>query len=121
MYAATKGFVLSFSHALARELEAYPETKHVDCLAIIPGEVRTQGNSEGVPDSEPRWDYFGQCIVDKVDNAVARKQRSLSPYVVHDFKDRLLALLPEGMKTDALIDIMAKKRDAFNAVYEKSR
>lgn len=119
MYGATKAFNRAFSYGLARELEAYPETKHVDCLAIIPGEVRSQGNSQGVPESEPRWDEFGQCIVDKVDNAVSRGQRELSPFMMHDVKDRILAFLPEGMRTSALIDSMGKKRDAFNAVYKK--
>src|SRR5205085_1988614 len=66
MYGATKAFNWSFSCGLARELEAHLETNHIDCLAIIPGDVRSQGNCEGVPDNEPRWDHFGQCIVDKV-------------------------------------------------------
>lgn len=121
MYGATKAFNWSFSCGLARELQAYPETSHIDSLAIIPGEVRSQGNSQGVPDSEPRWDHFGQCIVDKVDNAIARGYREMRPFMMHDIKDRILDVLPEGLKTTALIDAMAKKRDAFNAVYQKSR
>jgi len=120
MYGATKGFNLSFSRGLTRELEAYPETNHIDCLAIIPGEVRSQGNCEGVPNSEPRWDHFGQCIVDKVDNALSRGQKEFSPFMMHDIKDRILAVLPEGMKTTVLNDVMSKKRDAFNTAWEKS-
>jgi 17beta-estradiol 17-dehydrogenase / very-long-chain 3-oxoacyl-CoA reductase len=121
MYGATKAFNWNFSCGLARELEAYPETNHVDCLAIIPGEVRSQGNSEGVPDSAPKWDYFGQLIVDKVDNALSRGQREFSPFMMHEIKDRILAALPEGTRTTALIDVLGKKRDTFNSAYEKSR
>jgi 17beta-estradiol 17-dehydrogenase / very-long-chain 3-oxoacyl-CoA reductase len=121
MYGATKAFNWGFSCGLARELEAYPETNHVDCLAIIPGEVRSQGNSEGVSDSEPRWDHFGQLIVDKVDNALSRGQREFSPFMMHDIKDRIFAALPEGTRTTSLIDVLSKKRDAFNTAYKKSR
>ncbi|KAH7360189.1 hypothetical protein BKA65DRAFT_180478 [Rhexocercosporidium sp. MPI-PUGE-AT-0058] len=121
MYGATKAFIWAFSCGLARELEAYPETNHVDCLAIVPGEVHSQGNCEGVSDSEPRWDHFGQCIVDKVDNAISRGQRVLIPFMMHDIKVKILGVLPEGIKTTSVNDVMSKKRDAFNTAYEKSR
>jgi 17beta-estradiol 17-dehydrogenase / very-long-chain 3-oxoacyl-CoA reductase len=120
MYGATKAFNWSFSCGLARELEASPETNHIDCLAIIPGEVRTQLNSD-VPDSEPSWDHFGQCVVDKVDNALSRGQRDMRPFMMHDIKIRIGAVLPEGMKTAALTAVMRKKRDSFIMAYEKSR
>jgi 17beta-estradiol 17-dehydrogenase / very-long-chain 3-oxoacyl-CoA reductase len=120
MYGATKAFNWSFSCGLARELEASPETNHIDCLAIIPGEVRTQLNYD-VPDSEPGWDHFGQCIVDKVDNALSRGQRDFSPFMMHDIKIRIGAVLPEGIKTAALTNVMSKKRNTFNKAYEKSR
>ncbi len=121
MYGATKAFDWGFSCGLARELTACPETNHIDCLAIIPGEVRSQGNSEGVSNSEPRWDHFGQLIVDKVDNAISRGHRDLSPFMMHDIQVRILAVLPELMKTAALNDALTKKRDAFNTAHEKSR
>jgi len=120
MYGATKAFNWGFSCGLARELEASPETNHIDCLAIIPGEVRTQLNSD-VPDSEPSWNHFGQCIVDKVDNALSRGQREMRPFMMHDIKIRIGAILPEGIKTAALTDVMRKKRDNFISAYEKSR
>lgn len=121
MYGATKAFNWAFSCGLARELEADPATKHVDCLAIIPGDVRTQGNSEGLPNSTPKWDHFGQCIVDKVDNALSRKQRHLIPHMAHGVQNTMLGLLPESTKTTIIIDILAKKKDVFNAGYEKAR
>jgi 17beta-estradiol 17-dehydrogenase / very-long-chain 3-oxoacyl-CoA reductase len=120
MYGATKAFNWGFSCGLARELEASPETNRIDCLAIIPGEVRTQLNSD-VPDSEPSWDHFGQCVVDKVDNALSRGQRDMRPFMMHDIKIRIGAILHEEIKTAALTDVMRKKRDVFSTAYEKSR
>jgi 17beta-estradiol 17-dehydrogenase / very-long-chain 3-oxoacyl-CoA reductase len=121
MYGATKAFNWAFSCGLARELELHPETTHIDSLAIIPGEVLSQGNSEGVSSSEPRWDEFGQCIVDKVDTAISRRMREMRPFMMHDIMYTILALLPEGTKTAGLKDAMIHKRDAFNSVYEKIR
>jgi 17beta-estradiol 17-dehydrogenase / very-long-chain 3-oxoacyl-CoA reductase len=116
MYGATKSFNWGFSCGLARELEASQDTNHIDCLAIIPGEVRTQSNTH-IPNSEPGWDQYGQCVIDKVDNALSRGQRDLIPYMMHDIKLRIGSLLPEGIKTAALTDSMRSKRDAL----EKSR
>jgi 17beta-estradiol 17-dehydrogenase / very-long-chain 3-oxoacyl-CoA reductase len=118
MYGATKAFNWAFSCGLARELELHPETTHIDSLAIIPGEVLSQGNSEGVSSSEPRWDEFGQCIVDKVDTAISRRMREMRPFMMHDI---MYTILPEGTKTAGLKDAMIHKRDAFNSVYEKIR
>ncbi|KAG0646180.1 putative short-chain type dehydrogenase reductase y4eK [Hyphodiscus hymeniophilus] len=121
MYGATKAFNLGFSCGLARELKASPDTSHIDCLAIVPGEVRSQGNCEGVSDSEPRWDQFGQCIVDKADNAISRNQTHLHPWMMHDFQQKILAALPEGISTAALNDALGKKREAFNSAWERSQ
>lgn len=121
MYGATKAFNWAFSHGLARELKASEETKHVDCLAIVPGDVRTQGNSEGVSESEPRWDEFGELIVRKVDNTITRGEMEMIPFAMHDIKNRILWGLPESVKTKALTEYLGMKRDAFNAVYQKER
>jgi 17beta-estradiol 17-dehydrogenase / very-long-chain 3-oxoacyl-CoA reductase len=102
-------------------LKASEETKHVDCLAIVPGDVRTQGNSEGVSESEPRWDEFGELIVRKVDNTITRGEMEMIPFAMHDIKNRILWGLPESVKTKALTEYLGMKRDAFNAVYQKER
>jgi 17beta-estradiol 17-dehydrogenase / very-long-chain 3-oxoacyl-CoA reductase len=108
MYGATKAFNWGFSCGLARELEASPETNHIDCLAIIPGEVRTQLNND-LPDSEPSSDHFGQCVVGKVDNALSRGQRDMRPFLMHDIKIRIGEILPAGIKTTALTYVMRKR------------
>ena len=121
VYGATKAFNWGLSCGLARELEADPKTSHVDCLAIVPGEVRTQSNNEAIPANTPSWDVFGQCIVEKVDGTLWRNRREIMPFWLHDLQYRLLDALPEGMRTNGLMDMMIRKRDGFNAVYEKSR
>lgn len=121
LYGATKGFVNSFSFGLARELEAVPETAHVDCLAIQPGEVRTQGNSVGVWEGEPDAEKFGRLVVERADGAVKRKMRALRPYWVHDLQVILLGFIPESVATDEVTKRLAHKRDMFNGRWEMER
>lgn len=121
MYSATKAFNWAFSRGLSRELEADPATRHVDCLCVVPGDVLSQGNSVNVPSNAPTWDYFGRCVVRKADGALARGRRDMRPYWLHDVQVGLMNALPESMRTSALQDMMGKKRDAFNEVWEKSR
>lgn len=122
MYGATKGFVNSFSSGLARELCSpnTPETNHIDVLAIIPGEVHSQGNAHGVSASEPTSDVFAECIVRKAENAVKRNKRELRPWMMHDFQDWVLSLLLEGIRTREIGKALEYKKDCFNGVWEKS-
>ena len=92
---------------------------HIDSLAIIPGEVRSQGNTGGVSKSDPNWDDFGQWIVDKVDNALSGGNVELHPSLMHDIKIRILATLPGEMRSSLLIDSMRKKTEAFNLAHER--
>lgn len=121
MYGATKAFNLAFSLGLARELEASPASSHVDCLAIVPGDVLSQGNSKGVARGAPRWDYYGRCIVQTVDGAVRRKMRDVSPYWVHDIENRILPWLDETTRTTEITKVIAKKKGAWDAYYGKLR
>jgi 17beta-estradiol 17-dehydrogenase / very-long-chain 3-oxoacyl-CoA reductase len=122
MYGATKGFINSFSTGLARELcsPTTPETNHIDVLAIIPGEVHSQGNAHGVSASEPTSDVFAECIVRKAENAVQRHKRELRPWMMHDFQGWMLSILPEGIKTRELGKASEYKKGVFNEAWEKS-
>ena len=116
MYSATKAFNLGFSRALSRELEAVPETKHVDSLAVIPGDVRSQGNSQGVTEGAPDSDAYGAYIVDRVDGAVSRGWREMTPYWLHHAQAILIGLVPDRTFTQGALKTIIIKRDAFNAV-----
>lgn len=121
MYGATKGFINSFSTGLARELcsPTTPEMNHIDVLAIIPGEVHSQGNAHGVSASEPTSDVFAECIVRKAENAVKRNKRALRPWMMHDSQDWLLSLFPEGIRTREIGKALEYKKDVFNGVWDK--
>lgn len=116
LYSAAKAFVLAFSTAIAREAGADPATRHIDCLAVIPGDVRTQQNHVGLEGSPPSWDEYGRCLVRTADNAVAAGTRSFSPYWVHDLQLRVLPWIPEGLFTKEMVKLMGRKRRAYEAV-----
>ncbi|UNI23791.1 hypothetical protein JDV02_009589 [Purpureocillium takamizusanense] len=121
MYGATKGFNLSFSRGVARELSINRATQHVNCLAIIPGDVFSQGNSRGVTPNAPRWDAYGRCLVRTVDGAVRRNMRDLSPYWKHDLEQRIMPWLDEGTLTTEVTKVIRRKKDAWDEFFDKTR
>jgi 17beta-estradiol 17-dehydrogenase / very-long-chain 3-oxoacyl-CoA reductase len=121
MYGATKAFNWSFSVALARELEADHETRHIDSLCVLPSDVHSQGNTQAVQPGSPTSDEFGRDIVQKVDGALWWRQRTLKAHWWHDIQDGIFAVLPERMRTEAVSDVAKKKGDAFNAAYHKGQ
>ncbi|OAQ62360.1 3-ketoacyl-CoA reductase [Pochonia chlamydosporia 170] len=102
------------------ELEDTPDTNHVDCLAIIPGDVLSQGNSKGVTEAAPKADHFGKRIVYCVDAALKQKLRAVCPYWRHDLEWRLMSWVPEDVLRSEVVKVIGMKRDAWNAYYEKT-
>jgi 17beta-estradiol 17-dehydrogenase / very-long-chain 3-oxoacyl-CoA reductase len=121
MYGATKAFNRAFGFGLARELAADPATAHVDSLVVVPGEVRTQGNCRDLPAGSPSWDEFGRHIVRKVDGAVARGWREMHPFWWHGVEDVLVRVISEGMRTKGVTEQLARKKAAWDVVYEKEK
>ncbi|KAK3681053.1 hypothetical protein B0T22DRAFT_473808 [Podospora appendiculata] len=125
MYGATKAFDFALSAGLARELAAHPATAHVDCLAVVPGDVRSQGNSAengiAVPANAPVWDAYGREIVLKAEGAVARGWLDMTPHWRHDLERALLARLPLSVATKGMTDMMRVKKDGLEAFYAKRR
>lgn len=116
MYGATKAFNLAFSRGLARELEMSPETKHIDCLCIVPGDVRSQGNCLGSSKGSPDSDTYGAYIVNRVDGAVRRGWRDVSPYWLHHLQLALVDFIPESHRTKGVVDLMRQKKTAWDEV-----
>lgn len=116
MYSATKAFNLAFSRALSRELEADPETRHIDCLCVVPGDVKSQGNCMGNSKGSPDSETFGRYVVERVDGAVRRGWRDMSPYWLHHLQLMVLGLIPERYVTKSVTNLNKTKRDSFNAV-----
>lgn len=120
MYGATKAFNLAFSRGLARELEMSPETQHMDCLCIIPGDVRSQGNCLGASSGSPDSDTYGEYIVNRVDGAVRRGWRDVSPYWLHHLQLAAVDLIPESFRTKGVVDLMRQKKTAWDEL-DKSK
>jgi len=118
MYSATKAFNWAFSTALARELQAEPASTHVDCLALVPGDVKSQANHVGLSPFTPTWDTFGSMVVEKVDMAVRVQRRDFSPFWFHEFQSALLEqVMPEWLLASAIGQEFRRKR----ATYEETR
>ncbi|KAK5657833.1 hypothetical protein OQA88_2906 [Cercophora sp. LCS_1] len=120
MYGATKAFNWGLSVGLARELETSNETRHVDALCVVPGEVKSQGNCRGVPDKAPTADAFGKMVVQKVDRAVQLGWREMRPDWRHDLQIALLTRLPEGTRTMGVTEQAKAKKDAWTEWWEKN-
>ncbi|KAM3500660.1 hypothetical protein MY11210_009484 [Beauveria gryllotalpidicola] len=119
MYGATKAFNHGFSIGLARELEMSQDTRNVDCLAIIPGDVLSQGNSKGVSKAAPKADYFATRAIYTVDAAIRQRIRAVSPYWRHDLEWKVMGWIGEDIITGEVIKVISKKRDAWNDYYAK--
>lgn len=121
MYSATKAFNWSFSAGLSRELQYNPETRHIDSLCVLPGDVLSQGNSKGVAEGTIAWDAFGREVVLRTDAAVARNVRAMSPYWKHALQKWAMDTFPEGVVTDGFNRILETKAAAWNEHWEKQR
>lgn len=120
MYGATKAFNHGFSVGLARELAASPETSSVDCLAIIPGDVLSQGNSKGVTEAAPKADYFATRIVYTVDTAIRQGLRAVSPYWRHDLEWKLMGWIGEDVISKEVVKVINMKKEAWNSYHAKT-
>ncbi|KAM0420356.1 hypothetical protein ACHAPT_011898 [Fusarium lateritium] len=119
MYAATKAFNLALSRSLSRELEWVQND--VDCLAILPGEVLSQGNIHGVAEDAPTSDVYGRLIVNTVEGAIKRKKSDLVPYWKHDLESKIMPWLSEGTVTREITNIIRIKKQATREYYRKMR
>ncbi|KAM7215362.1 NAD(P)-binding protein [Rhypophila decipiens] len=125
MYSATKAFNHGFSVGLGRELKLNPQTKHIECICVVPHEVKSQGNCRGVPGNAPNWDDFGREIVQKVDTAVRRGEWEIRPHLGHGIEagilngglDWLVWWIPgldwNGVLEKGIVDTIRRKRDAW--------
>lgn len=120
MYGACKAFNWALSVGLSREFAAEPATAHVDALCIVPNEVKSQGNRQGVPAQEPTADVFGRNVVLKTDKAVRFGWRWMAPHWRHHIELALLDRLPESIRTAGVTDQVRVKKDAWDRYYAKN-
>lgn len=120
MYSATKAFNYAFSAALARELKYDPSTAHIDCLAILPGDTRTQSNVD-----TPEWAVdsyeFGAAVVDTVDTAVARHCVELMPNWRDDLARGILEVFPERVLLYLAAENVRGKKEREDRVFTEKK
>lgn len=95
VYSATKAYNAALSRSLTREFRLwnYP----IDSLCIIPGDVKTDGNSKGVPAGQISAADFVNEIVSRVDEAVRRGMLEIAPYWKHSREFSLASLVMKSL------------------------
>jgi 17beta-estradiol 17-dehydrogenase / very-long-chain 3-oxoacyl-CoA reductase len=112
MYSATKAYDAAFSRALARDAKA--AGLPVDCVAIIPGDVHSEGNTLAVPRGSPTSAEFAKMVLDRIDTAVSRGMLEICPYWLHALQWLSLDWVPQRIIERALVERGREKRDAYN-------
>ncbi|KAF3931748.1 hypothetical protein ABW19_dt0210046 [Dactylella cylindrospora] len=110
LYSATKAFNWALSTGLAREFAATGVP--IDCVAVVPGDVKTDGNKFGLPKGTPLAAEYGKMLFDRVDNAVNHGLLEFSPYWKHALQMKILDWLPETIRTRELYKLMTTKVEA---------
>ncbi|XXG97339.1 hypothetical protein Hte_003636 [Hypoxylon texense] len=117
-YSACKGFILSLTAAMAREMAA--AGKQVDCLAIIPGDVRTQSNTVGLTPGSPDARQFAKAMLDRAPWAVRRGWLACVPWWSHAVAIGALDMLPGSVVLHLLLTEFDKKKAAVAKALKQS-
>ncbi|TQN70137.1 Very-long-chain 3-oxoacyl-CoA reductase [Colletotrichum shisoi] len=123
MYSAAKGFVKSFTRALAREMKA--EKSPVDVLYLGIGEVRTNINdvvvrpgSPEVRPGSPEARPFAKAAMDRVGRAAQRGMLEVTPWFMHAVQVAVSGCTPERLWSKKIRETLEEKRVAHE---EKAR
>ncbi|KAI6382643.1 hypothetical protein MCOR25_000643 [Pyricularia grisea] len=114
MYSASKGHVTALSAALTREFRVFGEP--IDCLCIVPNEVRSQGNSVAPPGSVVDVDYARMCL-ERVEKAVDSGMTAVVPYWKHYLQAVAAGLIGEERFTVEVMKAMEAKRDGLAKIW----
>ncbi|KAI1780852.1 NAD(P)-binding protein [Hypoxylon cercidicola] len=117
-YSACKGFIISLTAAMAREMAA--AGKQVDCLAIVPGDVRTQSNTVALPPASPDARQYGKEMLDRAPRAVQRGWLACVPWWSHAVAIGALEMLPESIVLRLLQTEFDKKKAAVAKAWKQS-
>jgi uncharacterized protein len=97
IYFATKAFVLSFSHALAEELEG----TGVSVTALCPGSTRTEFfERAGMQNTRPEWHMMDASVAARAGyRGLMRGKRVVIPGVLNKLTAKLANFVPTGVTT----------------------
>lgn len=116
VYSGTKGFVLSFSEALARECKI--SKIPVDVLNINLGDVSSKQTPTPVRFANPLAKDFGKQVVGRVGAAVASGRNTVTPHIPHAILIGVLKSWPEFLQLvflrNMIQDAQALHRKIFN-------
>ena len=121
MYSGTKSFATAFSAAVAREQLAVNPNAPVDCIAIVAGNVKSEGNAAASPKGTPESREFAGWVCDRLECAVSRGMKAISPFWLHDLQARMVDFLPGWMVERALRDDMVWRREEWVKHYAKTK
>ncbi|KAI0178313.1 hypothetical protein BJ166DRAFT_492116 [Pestalotiopsis sp. NC0098] len=110
-YSGCKGFIISFSKALSREMDA--AGLPVDVLAIIPGDVASQSNAIGLKPGTPTAREYAKVMMDRAGRAVARGEVECMPFWPHALQIKFIESLPSWMSQWLLLKTFKDKKKAF--------
>ncbi|OTA98057.1 hypothetical protein M426DRAFT_326289 [Hypoxylon sp. CI-4A] len=116
-YSACKGFIISLTAAMAREMAA--AGKQVDCLAIIPGDVQSQSNNIAMAPGSPDSRQFAKAMLDRAPRAVSRGWLECKPWFAHALALGLLETLPGSIVLPLLTAEFDKKKVAVAKALKK--
>lgn len=109
MYCATKGFVSSFTAALAREMRA--EKLPVDVVALAPGNVRSRGHSVALAWNCPSSRVFAKVALGRIGAGLGAGEMVISPFWAHVVIRKLLDFMPEwAVQAGMMREMREKKR-----------
>ncbi|KAI0830424.1 NAD(P)-binding protein [Hypoxylon sp. FL0890] len=107
-YSGCKGFIISLTAAMAREMAA--AGSRVDCLAITPGDVRTQSNTIGLTPGSPDARQYAKAMLDRAPRAVERGWLECMPWFSHALAIGILETLPRSIALRLLVAEFEKKK-----------
>ncbi|TDZ27861.1 Very-long-chain 3-oxoacyl-CoA reductase [Colletotrichum spinosum] len=109
VYAGAKGFVSSFSNAIAREIKF--EGKKIDVLCVVPGEVDTKSNVLGMGPDFPTGRQFAKAAVAKAGRAAQRGMLEMTPWFRHAAQLAVFDVTPEWLRGKAMVKLFKTKRE----------
>ena len=112
IYSGTKGFVTSFSKALAREMKM--EGLPVEVVALTMGDVQSGSNTTPLSWKAPSSRGFARATLDRIGRAAGDIPHVLAPYWAHALTLGGFDYLPEQAKQSVLDEELRAKGRWFD-------
>ncbi|KAI0161443.1 NAD(P)-binding protein [Xylariaceae sp. FL1272] len=107
-YSACKGYIVSMNRAVAREMAATKQP--VDCLTILPGDVKTPSNHISLTPGAPDANTFAKAMLARAPRAISRGWHELHPMWIHSFSFHVADMIPRSILESSLLSTFETKR-----------